>query len=459
MYRTLIRDGIVMTMDPLNTIHQTGYVCVQDDRITALGRGQPSKEMVAEADTILDATSMIVMPGLVNAHTHLFQSFIRGLADDKPLLEWLESAIFPVAKAFTGRDAYAAARLGLVENIRSGVTSVIDHQYVHTEPAVDDGVFQAALETGVRFKLAYGWADMNYHPSLQLTLDHIERETTRLHRTWHGQASGRLSFEFGPVIPWGCSDATMSHLARLAAKWQVGTHIHVAETREEVAMNIRDRGTRHIDWLHGLGLLDNHMQLVHGVWLDDSELTRIREAGAVVVHCPVSNMYLASGAARVKTMISMGIPVALASDGPGSNNSQDMLEVLKTTALLAKLSTMDAMAMLPVDVLRCACLGGAAAFGQSSSIGSIEAGKKADIVLVDMDTVFAMPVHDVQSALVYNLGPNAVDTVMIDGRFVMRNKEITVLDEKQLLHDARRQCADLFGRAGVTTGCGPGRIA
>ena len=450
MSNILIKNGTVLTLDDANTRYPKGYVLAKDDRILHLGAGDAPEAIAAMADEVIDAELMVVMPGMVNAHTHLFQTFIRGLADDRPLLEWLETAIFPVAKAFNGLDGYTAAKLGLVENIRSGVTSVIDHQYVHTEGAVDDGVYRAAEETGVRFMLAYGWADMNYHPSLQLTLAHIEKETRRLYETWHGRANGRLNFEFAPVIPWGCSDASVRHLDKLAKEWKVGTHIHVAETREEVDMNLRSRGNRHVEWLHDLGLMDRSLQLVHSVWLDDNELALIRDSGAVVVHCPVSNMYLASGAARIPEMIRMGIPVALASDGPGSNNNQDMMEVLKTTALLAKLSTLDAMALLPFDVLRCACRGGAAAFGQADSIGSLEIGRKADIVLVDLDSPFAMPVHHPESALVYNLSAQAVDTVLIDGRVVMRDKVVTVVDERQLLHDARAQCANLFSRAGVS---------
>jgi 5-methylthioadenosine/S-adenosylhomocysteine deaminase len=450
MSHILVKNGLVITLDDNGTQYDPGYLLTKEDTIYMMGAGDPPASVLAMADQVVDASGMVVMPGMVNAHTHLFQTFIRGLADDRPLLKWLETAIWPVAKGFTGADAYTAAKLGFVENIRSGVTSVIDHQYVHTEPSVDDGVFRAAEEMGLRFMLAYGWADMNYHPALQLTPSYIEKDTRRLYETWHGRAGGRLNFEFGPVIPWGCTDETVLHLNRLAAEWKVGTHIHVAETKEEVDMNLRDRGSRHIEWLRDLGLLGPSLQLVHSVWLDDGELALIRDSGAVVVHCPVSNMYLASGAARVRDMLRMGIPVALATDGPGSNNSQDMMEVLKTTALLAKLSTLDAMAVLPSDVLHCACRGGAAAFGQAESIGSLELGKKADLVLVDLDSPFAMPVHKPLSALVYNLGASAVDSVMIDGAFVMRDKTITVLDEKRLLQDARRQCAALFSRAGVS---------
>ena len=449
MSAILIEKGTVVTVDGAGQVFDPGYVFIEGDRIAAAGVGPSPATLRAQADTVIDATHMAVMPGIVNAHTHLFQTFIRGLADDKPLLEWLEAAIWPVAQALTEEEAYLAAMVGLVENIRGGATAVIDHQYVHTDPDNDAGVCRAAEETGVRFLLARGWADMDYHPAFMETPDRIIGETTRLHNTWHGRANGRIRVEFGPLIPWGCSDETMRQTYALAQEWGVGTHIHVAETRTEVDTNLEKRGNRHIEWLAELNALAPDVQLVHSVWLDDNEIDLVAEHGAAVVHCPVSNMYLASGVARVPEMREKGIPVALATDGPGSNNNQDMLEVLKTTALLHKVATLDAMALLPENVLWMACRGGAAAFGQPDLIGSLEVGKKADVVLVDLNTVRAMPVHRVPSALVYNASGGDVDTVIVDGQILMRDKRILCVDEEALLAEARAACARLFERAGM----------
>jgi 5-methylthioadenosine/S-adenosylhomocysteine deaminase len=225
--------------------------------------------------------------------------------------------------------------------------------------------------------------------------------------------------------------------------------IHIAETRQEVEMNLELRGLRHVEWLAHLGTLGPDVQLVHSVWLDDHELDLLEQHGGVVVHCPVANMYLASGMARVPEMRRRGITVALATDGPGSNNNQDMLAVLKTAALSGKVSTLDAMALLPEDVLWMACRGGSQAFGQPALIGSLEVGKKADIVLVDLDTPFAMPVHRVASALVYNVNSGSVDTVIVDGKILMRDKQVLVVDEAALLAEAREACGRLFARAGI----------
>ena len=449
MSKILIENGAVVTLDDAGQVFEPGYLLIEDQLIAAVAAGQTPAELRTGVNTVIDASLMAVMPGLVNAHTHLFQTFIRGLADDKPLLDWLKAAIWPVAQALSEEEAYLAAMVGLVENIRCGATAVIDHQYIHTDPANDDAVCRAARETGVRFLLARGWADMDYHPAFMETPERIIDEMTRLYQTWHGADDGRIRVEFGPLIPWGCSDDTMLRTYTLAQGWGVGTHIHVAETKAEVDINLEKRGNRHIEWLAGLGALGPDVQLVHSVWLNDKEIDLIAEHGAVVVHCPVSNMYLASGVARIPEMRAKGIPIALASDGPGSNNNQDMLEVLKTTALLHKVNTLDAMVLLPEDVLWMACRGGASAFGQPTLIGSLEVGKRADVVLVDLNTPRAMPVHRSSSALVYNASGGDVDTVIVDGQILMHDKRVLLVDEEALLAEARAGCARLFERAGM----------
>lgn len=448
MSTILIENGAVVTVNDDQDVLSPGYVFIEDDRITAVGAGEPPSAC-RQADTIIDASLMAVMPGMVNAHTHLFQSFIRGLADDKTLLEWLEACIWPVASALSQEEAYVAAKVGLMENLRGGATSVIDHQYIHTDLQNDDAVCRAAEETGVRFLLARGWTDENYPQQFVESPQQIVAETARLRDRWQERGDGRLRVEFGPLIPWGCSDETMQETYRLSQEWGAGTHIHVAETKAEVDMNLEARGSRHIEWLANVGALGPDLQLVHSVWLSDEEIDLIAQTDAVVVHCPVSNMYLASGVARIPEMRARGITVGLGSDGPGSNNSQDMLELLKVTALLHKVDTLDATVLLPEDVLWMACRGGARAFGLPQTIGSLEVGKKADVVLLDLDSPFAMPVHRVPSAIVYNAGARDVHTVIVNGKILMREKEFLCLDEKQVLAQAREVCANLFERAGV----------
>jgi len=444
----LIENSTLVTVNDKDEIIKRGYLFIDNDIISDMASGDAPYKY-KNADVVIDGQLKATIPGMVNAHTHLFQTFIRGLADDKPLLDWLKTAIWPVAHEMKEEEAYFAGMVGLIENIRGGATSIIDHQYIHADSHNDDGVCQAADETGVRFLLARGWADMDYHPTLMETPERIINETARLRDKWEINGKGKTRVEYGPLIPWGCSDETMLSTYKMSKQWGAGTHIHVAETKTEVDMNLELRGKRHIEWLADLGILGPDFQLVHSVWLSDQELELIEKYKAVIVHCPVSNMYLASGVARVPEMLAKGIKVALATDGPGSNNNQDMIAVLKTTALLHKVNTLNAMVLLPEDILRMACRGGSFAFGLPEKIGSLEIGKKADVVLMDLDTPMAMPVHRVPSALIYNLSTRDVDTVIVDGKILMRNKEILVVDEKSILSRARKVCEKLFARAGV----------
>lgn len=445
--QTVITNATILTLDDRQQTLETGFILIENDRIRAVARGRPEAETLERAGQVIDATHMLAMPGMVNAHTHLFQTFIRGLGDDLPLEEWLKRYIWPVAASMTLDEAMLAAKLGFIENIRSGATAVTDNQYIHNTPEMDDVFCQAAEELGVRFLMARGWTDRNYHPAFLETPDQIMVRLSALSSRWNQHPTGRIRVQPGPLSQTVVTAESVTRASRLAKEWGVGLHMHVSETRRETESCLRDTGLRPVEWLDSLGCLNAQTQLVHAVWLSDHEIDLIAASGAKVVHCPVSNMYLASGAARIPEMRQRGIPVALATDGPGSNNNQDMIETLKTTALLHKVTSMDARVFLPEDVLWMACRCGAQAFGQPELIGSLEVGKKADIVLVDLDTPFAVPVHRPVSALVYSLNGRSVDTVIVDGKILMKGKKILALDEQALLEECRVAAIHLLERA------------
>ncbi len=445
----LIDGGAVVTVDDGFTIHDPGWVHVVDDRIEAVGAGPAPPALRRSVGRIIDANGSAVMPGMTNGHTHLFQTFFRGLADDKPLLDWLRDCIWPGAVHLDQTSARLAALVGLVENLRTGATSVIDHQYVHIDEGIDDGVCSAAADVGIRFLLARGWADRNYEPSLMESAPTVLERTRQVRDRWHGHDDDRIRIELAPLIPWGCSDEAMRATVAEARSWGAGTHIHCAETAVEVEMSIEERGQRHVEWLDDLGLLGPDFQLAHSVWLDDGELDLIAASGASVVHCPVSNMYLASGVPRILDMRRRGIPIALASDGPGSNNRQDLFEVLKATVLLQKVHHLDAVALQPEDAIWMGCRGGARAFGQPDQIGALAPGRKADVVVVGLNSVFMAPVHRVPSALVFCATPAQVTHVVVDGRILIDEGRLTMVDEQTLLAQATASAADVFRRSGV----------
>lgn len=445
----LIEGAAVLTVDDDFTIYDPGWVHISNDRIAAIGSGRAPDSIRDHVTRVIDATGSAVMPGMVNAHTHLFQTFFRGLGDDKPLLEWLKEYIWPAAIHLDRDLTHTAALLGLVENLRSGATSVIDHQYVHIDDQIDDAVCAAANGLGIRLVLARGWADQNYIEELSESAEVVIEQAAALRDIW--QDNERIDIELAPLIPWGCSNEAMAKTIAKSQEWGSGMHIHCAETQVEVEMSIKERGCRHIEWLDDLGALGPNLQLAHSVWLSDNELDLIAKSNSVVVHCPVSNMYLASGVARILEMRKRNIRVALATDGPGSNNRQDMFEALKASVLLQKVHHLDAMALQPEDAITMATRGGAEAFGKPEDLGVLAPGRKADLLIVSLDSVFVAPVHRVPSALVFCSSPADITHVFVDGRLLIDDRQLTMLDEQALKDEARSAAAELFKRANITS--------
>ena len=482
----LIEHGTLLAHDGTALVETSpGWLAINGDRIAALGAGDAPTPWRERAGRVIDARHMAVLPGLINGHTHLAQTFLRGLADDRPLLRWLEEIIWPVQATMTPDDLYLAAKLGLVENLRCGVTTVVQH---HKLPGRDhvNAVARAAADVGLRMLLARGWRDLG--PGGE-SLDHILAEMEWLHDTWHfappapqswGEAAtgksweeveerrSRIRIASGPLAPWRCSDDAMREMVALARSWGVPTHIHVAEAQDEVDLMLARCGKRHIEWLADLDCLGPNTQLVHAVHVTEAELDLIAQAGATVIYCPTSNMYLASGAAPVPKMIDLGIHVALGTDGSGSNNSQDLLECAKIGALLAKHATGDAQALLPADMLRMMTAGGARLWSWGAedpsgggatvaglagnwplAVGQLRVGAIADVTIIDLNNARCQPVHSAASALVYNASGADVHTVIVGGQILLDAGRVTILDEATLLQECRHAANALMRRAEV----------
>ncbi|MBA2944144.1 amidohydrolase [Paenibacillus sp. CGMCC 1.16610] len=440
MSKKLIYNGTIMTMNATNQIFKPGYVYLEHDVIVEVGAWSEDGRMdglKAEAAYVYDAKGKVVIPGIINGHTHLFQTFMRGVSDHSPLAQWLKEIIWPMSLAMEPEDFYLAALIGCIENLKSGATYIMDHHYIHTYPENDASVLRAMVDSGIRGHLARGGSDLAGEVRLRETEEQIFGATDRLLDEWEGAASGRIRIALGPLNLYGCSRGYLERAAVFSRDRHLISHVHVAETSEQIDTTMARYGLRNLELLNEVGLLGEQTQVVHGVWLDDGELAMISDQGASVIHCPVSNMYLASGVARVPEMLSMGINVALGTDGPGSNNCQDNLEVLKFTACLHKVNELDATLLPPMDVLRMATVNGAKAVGRSDELGSLEPGKKADLVAVDMMKAHISPVHRASSALVYNANGNDVDLVIVGGNVVVDKGVCTWVDEQEILQRAQ----------------------
>lgn len=438
--RQLIRNGTVMTMNDEMQVIPNGYVLLEGDRIQEVGEWPfdgSKDELLRQVECVIDAAGKAIIPGLVNGHTHLFQTFIRGVSDDLPLSQWLRQIIWPASLAMEEEDFYLAAMIGCIENLKSGATYIMDHHYVHTHSGNDHGVLRAMEESGIRGHMARGGVDLSYEPRLRESIEDIFNNTDELLDHWQGAADGRIAIAMGPLNLYGCSEEFLKQAAKYSERNGLITHIHVAETKDQIDNTMERFGLRNLELVEAVGMLGKHTQVVHGVWLNDAELELLQKYDATVIHCPVSNMYLASGVARVPEMLDRGINVALGTDGPGSNNCQDNLEVLKFTACLHKVDQLDSTLLPPMQVLEMATRNGAKAVGREHDLGSLEPGKKADIVIIELQKAHIAPIHRVSSAIVYNANGNDVDSVFVNGELVVHRGKCVLVDEEEIIRRAQ----------------------
>ncbi|KHF41595.1 amidohydrolase family protein [Halalkalibacter okhensis] len=440
MGKILIKNGTILTMNQENQTLKNGYLVTNYNVIEEIGQWPEdgSKDyLLQEVDEVINAEGKAIIPGLINCHTHLFQTYMRGVSDDLVLFDWLQQVIWPASLAMTEEDFYLAAMIGCIENLKSGATFIMDHHYIHTSPKNDEEVLRAMEESGIRGVLARGGIDMGREGRLNETQDEIFSRTDTLLDRWSGAGNGRVGVAMGPLNLYGCSRDFLERAAKFTHTRNLITHVHVAETKDQIDHTMTRYGLRNLELVEAVGMLGPTTQVVHGVWLNDGELDLIANCQATVVHCPVSNMYLASGVARVPEMLEKGINVALGTDGPGSNNCQDNLEVLKFTACLHKVNQLDSTLLPPMQVIEMGTKNGAKAVGREQDLGSLEVGKKADMVIVDLQKAHISPVHRCSSALVYNANGNDVSTVLVNGRVVVRNGKCTFVDEEEILKRAQ----------------------
>jgi 5-methylthioadenosine/S-adenosylhomocysteine deaminase len=441
----LIEGGAVLTMDAQAAIHQPGWLWVDGPRIGQVGVGPAPEALRAAAGRIINAAGMAVIPGMVNGHTHLEQIMARGVGDGRPLIRWLKEVIWPLEGAMTPEDVYAATRLALLEQLKGGITATVQHHKSVASLAHIEAAIRASEELGGRLLLMRLWADTGMRGDPP---DVVIRQMELLRDRWQGAADGRIAIGFGPTAPWRCTDDAMRLTLAAARAWGLPSHMHVAESRDEVEMMRQRTGLGHIAWLHSLGALGPDMHLVHNIWVSDAELDLVAASGAVMVHCPTSNLYLASGAAPVRKMLDRGIPVTLGTDGAGGGGAQDMFETAKMAVYLAKLTAGDPTAMTPLEALKMATVNGARQMGRDD-LGHLVPGAAADIVLVRLDTPRAEPSPDPVSAVVYSACAADVHTVLVAGRVLVDAGQVVGVDEEAVLRECREAAQRLRQRAGV----------
>jgi 5-methylthioadenosine/S-adenosylhomocysteine deaminase len=446
----LVTGGLVVTMDARQPVIEGGAVAVNHGRIVAVG---PSAEVAGgcAARKTLDARGKAIVPGLIDTHHHFLQNFHKGTRDDLTLLDWIDRVSVPrirVAVQDYLRGKYGlqlhASRLGCADAIRAGITTILNMEWA-TPPSVVDVFEQAGLRVVHTLTMTDQWIS----PEVLLPNDRLLALADELRERCQSSANGRVSFRYGLACPNSCSSPLITQVRALADRYGVPIHIHIAETKYEWD-NIQNlfgaTPTRH---LHNLGLLGPDVLGAHCIWLSDEDIELFRQTGTKVAHNPECNMKIADGIAPIAKFLDAGVVVSLGTDSCAVNDNMDMFEAMRTAAFLQKVSTMNPQVLSADQTLHMATLGGAQALGVEREIGSLEVGKKADLIMVDLTATHMRPINRIQNSLVYCASSQDVETVICDGRVVMENRQIVTFDEAAWVGEAVDFAYERFRADGI----------
>jgi 5-methylthioadenosine/S-adenosylhomocysteine deaminase len=451
MTRTLIRPRAILTMDAHDRILQGGAILIDGQTISRIFTARELLSERPNADDVVEAGDLVALPGFIQTHIHLCQTLFRGLAEDVELLDWLQEKIFPLEAAHSASSMYSSARIGIAELIRGGTTTIMDMGSIHHE----EEVVRALTETGLRAFVGKAMMDLNsMHSPLKEPTKEAIQSTLRQASQWHNSAAGRIRYAVAPRFVLSCSDDLLREAHAMTSDFPgMLFHTHASENRHELEA-VRTRcGMDNVAYFDHLGILQNNTCLAHCIWLNEEEVAAMRDRDVRVLHCPSSNLKLGSGIADVPRLLSENIKVSLGADGAPCNNRLDMFTEMHLAALIQK-PGYGPTAMPARDVLRMATAGGAAVLGIDGETGSLVAGKRADLVLLDLQKAWTSPVPDIPDALasviVHACTPENVHSVMIDGQWVYRHHEHLTLDVDRAIVDAQTELRTLLQRAAIS---------
>lgn len=415
-----------------NPLHPDGVrrdILIEGNRIIALG----DLKGMEEGAEVIEASRFAVIPGLVNCHTHAAMTFFRGYGDDLDLMDWLQNMIWPVEEHMTEHDVYVGAKLACLEMIKSGTTAFLDmYSFPH-------GTARAAEEMGLRANVSYTVFDQGNPERAELD----KRNMDRYLKEWD-RYSSRVQFSVGPHAIYTVTGPMLQYTHDFARANDLLVHLHLSETKGEVDNCIREHGVSPVRYLDQLGVLSPNVVLAHSLWMDSEELQIIADRGAACVHNPASNMKLASGYRfKIEEMRSKGIRVGIGTDGTSSSNNLDMFTAMKLTSFLAKAWSGDPKAASAPVVFETGTSSGANILRVDA--GAIQVGKLADLVLLDLDIPEMTPCHNLISNAVYSANGSAVDTMIVDGKVLMKGRKVP--GEEQIMQEAREVAKDLFRRS------------
>ena len=461
----LLRDAMVLSLDRDDVVHDRANVVVSGGEISAIGPDTGLGE--GRFDRVIEGRGRLLAPGFVNAHTHSPANLIQGTGDrlSHPAFMWMNQAY---TAHRTSREVYVSAMLGCIQMLLSGTTAVLDHFPGQACTMEDvDAVMEAYRDSGMRAVLGLRFYDAAFadilpdddaiprevaaeiealDPLKPVPLEEVRALTVGAVQRWHG-FDGRLAVFPAPSNPERCSDAALVMCGELAERYDLGIHTHLLESRVQAEIAQRKYGCTMVEHLDRLGLLDRRLSLAHSIWLDDDDIGRLADGGSVVVHNPESNLKIGAGTAPIPAMMAKGVKIALGTDGAGTNDNLIMHEALRLAAILHR-PALPERGRWPGadDVLRMATAGGAAAILQSGTVGSIEVGKRADLVLYRLDAPWWVPVNDPSSQMVFAENGSSVETVLVDGRVVVEDGRIVAFDAESILEEAAPMMSRILER-------------
>jgi 5-methylthioadenosine/S-adenosylhomocysteine deaminase len=442
----LIHDGTIITMKNRKVIRR-GAIAIEDKTITEVGKANELKRKYGRGYEKIDAKGKAVIPGLVNTHQHAAMSLLRGYADDLPLQEWLEKWIWPIEKHMTAHDIYVGALLTAIESIMGGTTT-INTMYHYVPEENEAKAFADAGLRGVIGHVCFSWRKKEDKKALE-----------DLTKNWHNKADGLIRASVDPHAPYTVDSEYMKELKYIrkelnekygSEKAPIICHIHVAETSDETrkirkAFNIQLKNGV-MEYLDSLGVLDKHVIAAHCVALTEKDTAIMRRREIKASHNPISNLKLASGVSPIPKMLKKGITVSLGTDSPCSNNNTDMFEIMKITAILHKGITKNPTVLPAGQVLEMATIEGAKALSWKNEIGSIEAGKKADLAIINLKKPHLCPLYNEASHLVYATKASDVETVIINGKIIMENRKLVTLDIEKVMKNIEKTKNNLLNK-------------
>lgn len=450
----LFTNATIITMNAHRDIITDGAIALEGNRIVAVGKAQDLLARYA-TDEVVDVHGKLLIPGLIDTHVHVAQALIRGCADDMALIQWLCERVWVLQGNFTEDDGYVSARLCIAEMLKSGTTTFLESMLAHRYGF--NGIARAVEESGIRACLAgivmdigtYATQDSSMHPGMIESREMSLLGVLDMHSKWESAANDRIHVWFGPRTPGGVTSELYREMSTLAHERNMGITMHLAEVEADKIFLQEKYGLSPVYYAESVGLLGPKSVLVHMVWLTQQDIEKLAETGTSVSHNPSSNSKLASGVCKVPQMLASGVNVALGCDGGPSNNDYDMIREMKLAAIIHKAVTHDPLIVPAETVLEMATINGARALGLEHEIGSLEAGKKADLVVIDLHRLHTTPSFNHVSTLVYAATGGEVDMVVVDGQIVVEQGQLLTMDEEEVMEQANQHASALYKRAGI----------